>query len=1394
LVSQNFQDVGDGDTPEAPWEVIRWTKLKKMSGQVFSEMGKRNFGRATCIAVSATIALGTSKGMILVFDYHQNLKTIIGPGTLAVESGSVTSVAFSADHSTVAGGHANGNIFTWEVSQPAKPFLQMLSTDLGRMTGADTDGHVSGVAILHLGFLGTRHTAVVSADDKGMAFSHLATRGLGALARSVRTTRVLGRYPDLTPVLSRPKKPSSVLAFSPLPMGNAEHATDSMGLVAMLTPYLLVVVSTTPIAQTQHKASRPKELAAHGAMSAALAWYPCMKLGSANPAAGDDSSKPKLAYSWLNVLTLLDVNDVSEITTKDRPPDLQFKPRKRWKAEESIVAMQWLSRSVIAVITVSQQLIILEDISLHVTDSSDLLRKHIFHVDLFSQHLSQLVEKLDEEDTSMHGVVADAFYMSFKCYKGRLFLLGVNDVLIGTLSNWADRLLALMERGDFIGAIRLATSYYNGDTDKATVGLPDDSRLRHEMVQEKLLEMMSASLKYAFGKNEEARISRVSEDQLQELANACFAASLSVDDMDFLFEDVYAWYVDGKVRGIFLQILDTNIQDEKISIVPPLVLKDLVNHFVDQGLQAQLEETICRLNPETMDIDQITNLCKRYKLYDALFYVWNQALGDYTTILKGLLEYKVNDAEAENVTEAYALSSKVFPYLSYTLTGRIYPTGDTREDEVAQTAKADIYHFFFSGTRDSSRASERTYPNLRSILDLDAPSFLSMLNEAFEDSFLNGNSEIAVGTRVEKGLSETQRFGLSLNRQYVVSILLEVMARPAYRAEDVIYLDMFIARNLPKFPQFILLPGAVLQRILTELCEYPSEDVADDCQLSVEYLLSVYQPPDLLSTIPLLSDARFYRVIKSIYRSERQYALLLQTCIEDTENPAATFQCIGDCLQPTAQLSAKQVSEVRAVMINHTDGLLRAGITQLASTLDRYAPDLHDRMLDALGTDEHAQYQYLGEILEPPHEGQARARGPMGHRYVEQYVRLLCDFDPHHVRDYVDQLKATDLRLDEVLPALESSGVIDALVVLLAREGKVQQAIGRLTQHLTTLEAALLGLLDGARHTPDAANTQEAADDLVESLRRYTRVGIWLCQGQAKHAAASKPAQTRPKRRPSLLDTLSAEESVWLELVDAVVQVTRNVGEAVDPTDAPSRAVGAATLLPPLRALVQETFAALLASTSTPSHPARSPSPSAGPPSFLRILRAFLQRAAHASPSLATLRAVLAAIFAASTYEASLLRLANRLLDADLFVRVAEVAARRRRGWRPLGQACAACSRRAWGPGVGAGVWEMGCEGRGEGTGTGTGTGKGKGRQGEGKGKAAAGPAAEGGDEGARDGPAGPLVILSCRHVFHRACLEEMLAAGEQRGEEGVAAGQRVGERELVCPLQRGGGCQLPGR
>ncbi|QDS67869.1 hypothetical protein FKW77_007879 [Venturia effusa] len=1429
------QDGSETDTPQPPWEVVRWTKLKKITGTIFSETGRRNYGRPTVICIGASIAVGTSKGLALIFDYHQSLSATIGLGTKAVESGTVTALAISADHSTIATGHASGNIFTWELARPAKPFLHIPPVERTRLAERASDGHVSGSAVVHVGFLGTRHTALVSADEGGMAFSHLATRGFGAVARTVKTTRILGRYP-IVPVpgksAEKPRKPSSVLAFSPLPLGNVEQPTDDLGLTALLTPYLLVIVSTTPIAETQFKSPRPKDVEPHSTLSGCLAWFPAVKLRKPISGTNQTVSKTKLVYSWSNILTILDVDAVAS-QEKDKLAVVNFRPRSRWKGEEAIVAIQWLGRSVLGVLTISQRLIILEDTSLRITDSYDLLYKHIYHQDLFSRQLQPVVEQLDEEDTSMHGVVADAFHMSFRAYKGRLFLLGFNDVSVGTLSNWADRLVALMEEGDYIAAIRLATSYYSGDTDKITVGLPEDDELRHTLVQEKLLEMITASLKYTFAGAD------FSDDdgrhlQFRELAEASFTACMSMNEIEFLFEEIYEMYEQASLEEIFFEVLEPYILNEEIVSIPPNVLKDLISQYASNDRAKRLEEMICRLDTGTMDLNQTTTLCKQHRLYDALIYVWNQAIRDYITPFIDLLSLiKLIHLEETNANNESLMDSarKIFPYMAYTFTGRVYPSGAEMDEVDAHRAKAEMYGFLFSGrtipwppgsgmefeTIEDTDDEEPPYPYLSLILRFDTPSFMSMLNEAFEDQFLNGTSD-SNGTSANGDGAPT----LLPTRQTIVSILLEVLRSDEFDAQDAIYLDMFIARNLPKFAQFILLPGSTIRGVLEGLCDYPSDDVAEDCQLSVEYLLSFYHPTDLATLIPLFRQAGFFRVLKSVYGGSKQYPQLIETYFADANDREKVFDTIGDCLRPKSGLTSKERRDVEAVVIKNATTLANINTVRVAEVLRDYAPYLVEPVLDKLVEDSQAQFVLLRTLKEPAlHDDRGTQQAnEFGQGFDELYVQLMCKYDPTHVADYVEMLTSGDLRLDRVLPAMESSGVIDAAVVLMARDGLARKAMDRLVRHMQTLETALTGLISAAAESPDAGNTTETADDLLNAVQKYAKVGLWLCNGQTK---ASDHSKKEKRKKPNLKDPeadLSLDERLWLDLIDIIVVIAKEVSSAFDELPVDS-SLEEARITSSLRTTVQTAFSALLTSTTRPKLPTKTTLtavPATQPhPSFLLILRAFLTRASRSSPSLSDLRLVLQDIFAAYTFEETILDLANQFLDKDLFGIVDQGWKLRQRGWRAKGLSCEKCKRRVWGPGVGGDVWSKweervkeeerikrekrvgvlesqrrASEGRIE----------------RGKGRAVGLPPAENeslaptghmdgaGDNETQEGvqdvevvstrkepDLGPLIVFACRHVWHRTCLDQAMEIAIREGRMHVNDLETRARDELQCPI-----------
>ncbi|KAF3254038.1 Vacuolar protein sorting-associated protein 8 [Orbilia oligospora] len=1273
---------GDAEESSTPWDVIRWTKLKKLKAQLYSESGHRAYGEPTCINIFTSIAVGTSRGFILIFDYHQTLMSVIGQN-LKVECGGITSLAISADYTTIAGGYAKGYIFTWEIGKSARPFLSIPPIPLGEIDGKKEDGHVQGTSVLHLGFLGTRHTALVSADDKGMAFSHLASRSL--VGRVVKTTRILGRYPFDIATATRPRKPSSVLAFASLPLGNAPQPTDTMGLTAMLTPYLLVIVSTTPIAQTQHKLARPKEVASEAALSGCLAWFPAIKLKNDGQRSNKSNQvmQPRLAYCWSNVLTVMEILHAEKEGVEIdpyKPPALQFRLKSRWKSDEAIVAVQWLNRQL-------------------------------------------TVKYLNQRDTRLTR------------YKTQ----GSFDMSVGALSNWADRLLALMEVGDFIGALKLATSFYLGGTEMITVGLPSDDDLRHTMVRDKLLDMMGASLRYAFGLTAQS-VPIKEREQLQELATACITACMSMGTTDFLFETAFEAFEDGSAEGVFLETLEPLILNGELVYLPPTVVKSLISHYTSLGLESRLEEVICHLDPRTMDIHQVTGLCKEHGLYDALIYVWNQALSDYITPITELLALIIplitpsDGAEVQSLNSTNAL--KIFPYLSYILTGRSYPTGEIMSDSEAISAKAMLYYFLFLGrsiqwpkgtsdyilTKTTNHNNEPSFPYLRAILEFDAASFLSCLNEAFEDPFLNddaNSSNLSVSASLSE-LSEDQVFGRSVNRQYIVSILLEVMNPTDFTPHDTIYLDMFIARNLPKYPQYLLFPGSTLQRVLLGLCNYPGSDIAEDCQLSAEYLLSVYHPPDINLLIDAFVSAGFYRVLKTVFRTEKDYPRLMEMYFEDTDALSTVFDCINELLRPASTLTAKQREEVKSVIKEHAKQLTNVDAEKAAETLSIAGPDLHHIVVSACAEEPEAQYKYLKVVFESSEKdkkGKTKNERDTITEYgslLELYIRLMCSYDFEKVSRFIETLSPGDLKLDQVIPALEEKGAIDGVVLLMAREGLIKEAMGKLVQHLGVLESAFVGLLRGCVDDEEGYQENDNVGDMLTALQKFSKVGIWLCQGQMaaleSRLRGSAGRMTLKKALNNKNSPLTAEEDLWLDLIDCVVHISKsatgvlrnssnmNMITPVSPSVASmsemssrpvSRAssksqrshysmLGERRLLAATHRLVHDVFTALLSATSTGGQNTTS---------FLRILRAFLNRAAITSPSLADLRNVLASIFDTYTYEEQLLALSGKLLEKDLFLKVEDAATLRQQGWKPKSQLCEGCGKKLWGTGAAGGIY-----------------------------------------------------------------------------------------------------------
>ncbi|KAK9469647.1 Golgi CORVET complex core vacuolar protein 8-domain-containing protein [Lipomyces arxii] len=1358
---------------QLPWEVVGWTKLRKLSSQVYSEAGKLQFGAPTCMAVGGTIAIGTAKGLILIFDYNQNLLCAIGSNVNMTNAGAVTALSFSHDHTYVASGHEHGHLFAWHIKRPLAPRMHIAPFDPLHPDHQRHDGHVSTAKILHIGFMGKRHSVLASADDKGMAFYHVSTQSL--INKQVRSTRLVGRYPTVglktAEFVSRQKKATSVLAFAPMPLGNSPHPTESRGLVALMTPHILVIISTSPTAQTQFKAGRPKSISDTMGLSGCLDWFPAISpkfvKGAKNMASnGIHNSNPRLAYCWSNVVTILDVS-VGSAESKEHIQThmhhLDFNATKKYMADEAIVAMRWLNSQIIVLVTITQRLLILNEHTMRVTDVVDLVPRQIMRHDYFSDQLNELVIS-GGSGGDHYATIPDAFFNSFKTYKGRIFLLGMYEFAVGHLSSWAERLMSLMEAEKFADAIRLATKYYTGETDQVTIGLPEDEQARHDVVYDRLIETVLTSLRYTLSDSvsntpptPSTMRTAVEDEQLDAdsqyrstaiLAETSFEALYVTDALDVLFDSVYEYFENADMRGIFFETLEPYILSEKIVSVPPAIVKELINIYASLALNERLEEMICHLDTKTIDIDQVTMLCRSFELYDALIYVWNQALGDYISPMvdfMGLLDqyYRLlaqsneepssNDVASTDDYEnrLYKLRQnigKVYSYLSYIFTGRVYPTGQFMGAADAEEAKAALYYFLFLGSivtwpreygseilvgaDDDEKSSRQSFPYLRLLLRFDAPAFVAAMNEAFEDTFLNdvvdidGDEDDEVFDEVKAKhveLPDDIIFARALTRQYIVNILLEILSGSEFSSKETVYLDMFIARNAAKYPQFISLSNTLLKEVMFRLCKPPSPEIADDCQLSVEYLLSAYKPDSLDDLVKTFVQVRYFRVLKWIFRAEKQYARLVSVYFEDSEDSMATtygsrdevFSTIEECLSARSDLSNEQRSQVKAAVAANYRNLVLTNPTQSAELVERYMPELHSQLYEKLVDRRDVQFKYLKSLFskELQRDPSRRNRSKWNTQQArETYITLLCEFEKNKVIAFLRHLQKGDVRLSKVLSSLESAGVIDGEIFLLRSEGQYAEAIRRLISHLEDLKEKLLTLYpDFSRGRTRTRGRWVHVDehklvDIERALQHYILLGTRLCSERAKKLSSTIPAHTNGG------DKLTEVESIWLDLIDAIVALTRDVSSTLFPDitvfekmshsssyDSPTK-----TILF-LRRLVQDVFSALLVATAT-TKVANGAVPGFGggsartTTSFLRILEAFLTRTAAASPSVVDLRNVLANIFEAYIYERQLLTLTNRLLNKDLMVHVSRVYAIRQEGWRVGSRTCEVCGKKVWGP------------------------------------------------------------------------------------------------------------------
>ncbi|KAI0358573.1 hypothetical protein OH77DRAFT_1194235 [Trametes cingulata] len=1225
--------------------------------------------------------------------------------------GAVTAVALSFDHTYVAAGHATGYIQLYDLRSPKVPSRIVPPTTLAAVASGRQEGHLVGSRIVSIGFVAGRHTALVSADDSGLAFYHSLGKVLFVDASDI--LRILGKYPDedapdAAPALGhrlrrrKARKPTTILSMAPLPLGTCTHPTDTYNLVALLTPIKLVIVGLKPSPKTWYRRHREsdEEVASKSRFKGSLAWFPSVSLAADLSSASERDSKksqltgshpcstPTLAYSWGENLHLLRVSEDKVMQTVKDPKSgkvnkvevgrIVFEEMGSWRASDDVLALQWLNVN---------QLVVLTPAAFEIYDirTFKLVEREPF--DAWTL-VSPVLSHTTNGSLTYSDAVSEVAH-SVRMYKGKIFLLGQHGVQVGTLLTWADRILLSVSEGDFLSAIDLARSYYAGEAPGNRNGLPDDPEKLKAVVGQKIRELMAASAQYAFSEERLVDGTHVTPDGrgvdrtelFEGLVSTCARACMALDDFDFFFEDLFGYYDNNGIASIFLQQLEPFMLSGDIRHVPPRVTQRLIALHAEDDRPDLVERLIWHIDPDCLDINQAITLCQRYQLYDALIYVYTRALRDYRSPLVELLglvrrvqQWRRQRAEAsptsstfldEQSMEPVVLNAyKIYPYIANTLTGLTYPSGEPLPEDEATLAKKDLYTFLFDGrssvwpieeggklvlTSDEENGIEPTYPYTRLLLRFDPEAFLHTLDLAFEDAYLN---------------DETR----SVSRFVVIKILLEILSSPDLSQEERTFVHIFIARNVPKYPQFIQLQPSILHNILIGLAEDPDDSTREDRQLAAEFLLSAYNPHEGDRILELFKQAGFYRILRSWYKQEKQWPELLETYIEDPGlPPSELFTSIHGVLKTAKRASKGKLPEaVSGKLLESLPRLLHSDLANTAALLDEHLPDSHEAALQSMEPDaDHERFLYLLYLLHPlrrkPAEDDiALPRRPIPSPSVPQwlreaYVSLYCRFEPSDVIPALRYLPRDYLDGQEAARTCERSEVFDAVVWLIDRDGDPKAALSKAQSFDQQLSTRIADAL--------ASQDDDSADTISDALKKL-------------EAVADAATSVCVERSQSTSSADVPVEDLWFQLLSSQIDCVQRVAsccslEALGPSDTvPSgdpRVQREHQTISSLRSLVHKTFTALMSVSST--------SAVSFPRLFKRLVSSASASKAHVSKGTlyTEFRTILTGMLESFRSEGDMLVITKHLVDRDVFDTIAELVAERGKGWAPARGACTSC-------------------------------------------------------------------------------------------------------------------------
>ncbi|XVE77336.1 hypothetical protein DITRI_Ditri13aG0054400 [Diplodiscus trichospermus] len=977
---------------------------------------RRDHGSPQVLAVHLNfIAVGMTRGVIILvpckYSAHNadnmDAKMVIlglqGDRSLAP----VTSMCLNQPGDLLLAGYGDGHVTVWDVQRASAAKVITEHT----------------APVIHTLFLGqdsqvTRQFKAVTGDSKGLVLLH-----------AFSVVPLLNRFSIKTQCLLDGQRTGTVLSASPLifddscgstlvtSQGNSTFSTSSIstkvggvvggdagwklfaegsslveGVVIFATYQTALVVRLSPTLEIYAQVSRPDGVR-EGSVPY-TAWT-CMM----QPTGSSSENAPTETAERVSLLALAWDRKVQVA----KMVKSELKVCGKWTLDSSAIGVAWLDDQMMVVLTITGQLYLFarDGTLIHQTSFSvdglggdDLIAYHTHFINIFGNP-----EKAYHNCVTVRGA--------------SVYILGPMHLAVCRLLPWKERIQVLRKAGDWMGALNMAMTLYDGQA-HGVIDLPRNLDAVQEAIMPYLVELLLSYVDEVFsyisvafcnqiGKMEqpdepESRNSSVLseiKEQFTRVGGVAVEFCVHIKRTDILFDEIFSKFIAIDQRDTFLELLEPYILKDMLGCLPPEIMQALVEHYSSKGWLHRVEQCVLHMDISSLDFNQVVILCREHGLYGALVYLFNKGLDDFRAPLEELLVVLRNSRRES----ASGLGYRMLVYLKYCFTGLAFPPGQgTLPASRLSSLRTELLQFLLEVSDDQDKKSASTlafegaYLNLYYLLELDTEATLDVLKcalledkspepdssfaesvdanvDAKKETYLMAESETmlvqntvdALVHVLDKNVSQTD--GIATNDDTK-----SIEAWPSKK--DMGYLFEFIAyyvacgrakiskKVLHQILEYLTLENNSLQSFSTV-----STETSKRREKQLLALLEVVPETDWDQSyvLQLCENACFYQVCGLIHAMRHQYLAALDAYMKDIEEPIHAFVFIYNTLM---KLNGEDYTTFRSAVLSRIPELVKLSREGTFFLVVDHFNDESLHILSELNSHRKSLFLYLKTVIE----------------------------------------------------------------------------------------------------------------------------------------------------------------------------------------------------------------------------------------------------------------------------------------------------------------------------------------------------------------------------------------------------------------------------------------------